>query len=248
MKNPVARVCFWLALFFALTGAAPAQKSDYYKAIQRGAAQPIDSKEFRKAEQDAVKQFGEAAAYERLANLFGKTTEKVWAAIYGEVFCNVTADPEARKRIGALAFEMYRSSVSVDGDKLSVSLTENAQVSGPKPPFESQFEMAFLFGAIPMSNRLSSLTIETLSDIRTNQIALWKQRKLPSHELVKWQNSVIEAGHFEAYHYWLFEGARPEEFREWLAANQAQFDGWLQWHSKNKFNPEKPDFHRLRLM
>jgi len=54
----------------------------------------------------------------------------------------------------------------------------------------------------------------------------------------------LSAGHFEAYNYWLFKGARAEEFSEWIKSHQDQFQAWLDWQSKNKFAVENPDFQR----
>jgi hypothetical protein len=65
---------------------------------------------------------------------------------------------------------------------------------------------------------------------------------------VRRQEAILSAGHFEAYNYWLFKGARAEEFSEWIKSHQNQFQAWLDWQSKNKFAVETPDFQRLYLL
>src|SRR5262249_53589009 len=101
------------------------------------------------------------------------------------------------------------------------------------PPFEPQFEMAFLMGAVPLGSNLKLLSIHKLSDIGRNQVALLAQKNLPPTDLIRWQQAVVAAGHFEAYNYWLFQGARPEEFNEWIGQHQPQFQAWLDWLNQN---------------
>jgi len=129
-----------------------------------------------------------------------------------------------------------------------VNLTENAEVSGKQPPFESQFEMAFLMGAVPFGADTSPLSIKKLANIRKNQLSLWKQKNLPETALIRRQQAILATGHFDAYNYWLFQGARPDEFSEWLKEHQAEFQSWKDWQDKNKFTVERPDFQRLYLL
>ena len=114
--------------------------------------------------------------------------------------------------------------------------------------FESQFEMAFLMGAVPLGNRLTPLSVQKLAEIRKSQLSLWTQKKLPSNELMRWQQVIIAAGHFDAYNYWLFQSARPDEFSQWTKEHQAQYQAWLDWSAKNKLSIQTPDFQRLYLI
>ncbi len=108
--------------------------------------------------------------------------------------------------------------------------------------------MAFLMGAVPFGGNVKPPSIHILSDIRKNQLALLAQKKIASNGLIRWQQSVVAAGHFEAYNYWLFQSARPDEFSQWLAQHQTQFQAWLDWQSRNKFMPSSPDFQRLYIV
>jgi hypothetical protein len=62
------------------------------------------------------------------------------------------------------------------------------------------------------------------------------------------RETIIAAGHFDAYNYWLFQGARPDEFNQWAKEHQAKYQGWLDWLAKNKFMVQTPDFQRLYLV
>jgi hypothetical protein len=239
---------FRIFTFLALCVAVAAQDSSYYKAIQKGAATQVQPNQFKKMEQDALKDYSHAETYEGLATSFGNTTERVWAVIYGEVFCNLSSDADRRNGIGSLVYQLYDKSLSSKGGNLSVNLTENAQVPQGQPPFESQFELAFLMGATPFANSLTPLSIQKLTEIRKNQLSLWTEKKLPPNELIRWLQAIIAAGHFEAYNYWLFQSARPDEFLQWTKEHQTQYQAWSDWQAKNTFSVPTPNFQRLYLI
>ncbi len=244
----MTKLVFCMATFLVCIAAA-AQDSGYYKAIQKGTATQVPPKQFKQMEQDALKNYARPEQYEALATTFANTTERVWGVVHGEVFCNLSSDPERAKQIGALAFELYAKSISTKGGgNLSVNLTENAETSGKQPPFESQFEMAFLLGAVPFGADTSPLSIKKLASIRKNQLSLLKQKNLPETVLIRRQQDILAAGHFDAYNYWLFQGARPDEFNEWMKGHQSEFQAWIDWQGKNKFAVERPDFQRLYFL
>jgi hypothetical protein len=244
----MSKTAFGIVAVLASCVALLAQDAAYYKAIQKASSSKVQPAQFKQMEENALKDFSRPESYELLATSFGNTTEKVWAVIYGEIYCDLSPDPERVSRVGSLMYQWYEGSLSRQGNGLSVSLTENAQSSQKQLPFESLFEQSFLMGAAVVKGSFPPLSIQTLTTIRKNQLALWNQKKLPETELVRRQQAIMSAGHFEAYNYWLFKDARAEEFSEWIKSHQDQFQGWLDWQSKNKFTVETPDFQRLYLL
>ena len=168
--------------------------------------------------------------------------------IYGEVYCLLSTNADRISEMGSLVYKWYDQSLSKKGNNLSVNLTENAQALPNQAPFESQFEMSFLLAAAPLSNQLPPLSIKGLAGIRKTQLSFLTQKKSPSTELMREQQAIMAAGHFEAYNYWLFKAARQEEFDEWLKSHQSQFQAWLDWHRDNKFDIRSPDFQRLYML
>jgi len=47
--------------------------------------------------------------------------------------------------------------------------------------------------------------------------------------LMKYQNKVLEAGHWEAYNMWLFKNGNVEEYKAWLEKNEDKFDAFVNW-------------------
>jgi hypothetical protein len=242
------RATTFLIGLFALSSSVFAQSSSYYAAIQKGAPTQIQAKQFKQMEETALKEYSKPESYEVLATSFGQTTEKVWALIYGEVFCNLSPDKDHISQMASSMFGWYDAALSVKGTSVSADLTENAEAPKKYPPFEPQFEMAFLMGAVPFGKDVKPLSIQKLSAIRKNQFSLLAKKTLPPNELIRWEQAIIAAGHFEAYNYWLFQGARPDEFSQWLAQHQPQFQAWLDWQNKNKFVISSPDFQRLYIL
>src|SRR5712692_436161 len=104
-----------------------AQDASYYKAIQKGSSSPVEPPKFKKMEENALKDYSRPESYELLATSFGNTTEKVWAVIYGEVYCNLSSDSDRISQIGSLVYQWYDGSLSNKNNALSIDLTENAQ-------------------------------------------------------------------------------------------------------------------------
>ena len=244
----MARTVLSVIAFLALCTASFAQDADYYKAIQKASSSKVQPAQFKQMEENALKDSSRPESYELLATSFGNTTEKVWAVIYGEVYCNLSSDYDRISQVGSLVYHWYEGSLSRQGNGLSANLTENAQSSPKQVPFESLFEQSFLMGAVGLKGDFPPLSIQKLIEIRKNQLSLWNQKKLPATALVRRQEAILSAGHFDAYNYWLFKGARTEEFNEWIKGHEAQFHAWLDWQEKNKFDVQMPDFQRLYLL
>lgn len=233
----------------AICTGAVAQKSEYYKAIQNGAVTQVSPNQFKQMEQDALKNYSQPESYDVLATAFARTTERVWGVVYGEAFCNLSSDAERSKQIGALVYDLYAKSLAAKGGGgLSVDLTAHAQTSGKHPPFENQFEMVFLMSAMPLGGDASPMSIKKLINIRKNQLSLWKQKNLPKTELTRRQQAIISAGHFDAYNYWLFQSARPDESSQWMKEHQTELQSWKDWQANNKFVVERADFQRLYFL
>jgi hypothetical protein len=150
--------------------------------------------------------------------------------------------------MGALVYQWYEKSFSGGDTNLTVDLSENAEAREGQFPFENQFEFTFLFGASRFFRTVPPLSLRKLAAIREIQVSAWTKRQLLPNELVIWQQSIIDAGYFEAYNYLLFQSARRDEFNQWIKEHQADYQAWTDWLAKNKFTVRKPDFQRLYIM
>lgn len=239
------RILFVTLLCLILAGTMVIASS-FYKTIQKGVPNPLSDREFKKLESAALKDFTDPDVQRQLAQAYASTSEKMWAIIHGEAFCLLTTSDQARREMGAQVFLVFDQSLEAVGSSVSVSLYTQATTSGGIP-FETSYEMAFLHGTMPfiMGGKLKPLTIAKLARIRALQVESLQKNMVSPNELLKWQWEAAAAGQFEAYNYWLFQTACPQEFEEWSAANIARLDSWQDWLAANPFRPKTPDFHRL---
>src|SRR5208282_1063829 len=100
MTNTVLGVITFLVLCIPSFG-----QDSYYKAIQKNSSNPVQPRQFRKMEETALKDYSSPESYDLLATSFGNTTEKVWAVIYGEVYCNLSSDSDRMSQIGSLVYQ-----------------------------------------------------------------------------------------------------------------------------------------------
>lgn len=88
--------------------------------------------------------------------------------------------------------------------------------------------MKLLAGKIPLV-----LDIPQLIDIRKGAVEIYfsvtDNMYGNSMYLLVFQKKVIDAGHWDAYNYFLFMPCYPEEFETWYASNSAAFDAFADW-------------------
>jgi hypothetical protein len=51
--------------------------------------------------------------------------------------------------------------------------------------------------------------------------------------LFDYQQKIADAGHLEAYNYWVFSQGDSEMFNTWQKSNKKKWDNFLQWFTEN---------------
>lgn len=233
-----------------MAGLAWADDASYFKAIQ-GDPPAVAPSDFAKLERRAYESFREPEVYPPLVKAFAGTSERLWTIIYGEVYAGMSGNEAEGQQLGALVFATYDAAIEIQSDgKSTVSLTRHWTIDAdrPEPPFEMKFEMAAILGLVPhVLAPAKPLTIDALGKARLDLISNWRGKDLPETELLRWQERIVQAGHFTAYNYWLFATARPEEFEAYRDANRAEYDAWMSWRRANAILLDVPDFQRPML-
>jgi hypothetical protein len=175
--------------------------------------------------------------YYALGRLLGSSPEKVWGILYGELFMNINRDTSSakRKEFSKLIFDTYQA-----GFKSGFSRAFNVNVPQTNEkirlPFAATFEKAIFRCSDDVLKDNPALSLKLINDIRTSFLKKWFDNKADAEfpcMIFDWQNTIYEAGHFEAYNYWLFQYGNEEEFKTWKTENSEKWDNFITWIEEN---------------
>ncbi len=180
--------------------------------------------------------------YYRAARLYCGSTEEVWGMIYGEIFINLEPNSKRTQEISKLLFDTYKSQITFTNDStFSVSFSKNATInvtdlSDPsklKLPYGVGFyEPTLMMALIPYK----SIDLKSLNGMRTTFVDSYikggNDKQYPT-VLFDFQKKVKDAGHMEAYNYWVLMMGDEAAFGEWYNANKEKFEAFAKWYSEN---------------
>jgi tetratricopeptide (TPR) repeat protein len=182
--------------------------------------------------------------YYRAAILFCNSGEEVWGMIYGEIFINLEPDSKRTDEISKLLYNTYKSQIKFTSDtSFSVSFSKNNVINLSvndlkhfdkiKLPYGSTvYEPALMLSIIGEKN----IDLASLNRIRQNFIKNYykddKNARYPN-ALFEFQKKVLDAGHLEAYNYWLLQSGDPGAFKTWKESNGDKWNSFVDWLNKN---------------
>lgn len=174
------------------------------------------------------------ATYKNLATLFAKTRSRGLTLIHGETF-RVLEPATARSR------EMAETMVRVAADAVvagrvagkldcKIALAPDPPAGGPLP-LANAFEAAF--GPRLCEAHAKGLNLASLHDARRAFIDDLGKPNQPfdwaSIPLFPWLRSLAAAGHLEAYDYWLYGPASPDEAGAWVKGHEQAMSAMVEW-------------------
>jgi tetratricopeptide (TPR) repeat protein len=188
------------------------------------------------------------------AKIYCSSTEEVWGMIYGEIFMNLERNSKRTVEISKLLFDTYKSEIKFTSDtSFSVSFSKNASISISDLTDLSKIKLPFGIGVYEPTLMFSMLDVKTidinsLDKIRTNFIDNYfkneHDRTYPNI-LFNYQKQIKDAGHIEAYNYWILMKGDEEGFDKWHSANKEKWDNFVKWFTDNKLKVDNSNkFHR----
>lgn len=182
--------------------------------------------------------------YYRAALLYCNSQNEVWGIMYGEIFMNLETKSKRTIEISKHLLKTYTSEIKNNGDTAySVSFCKNASISFDQLldttrkftlPFGMVYEMVLLM-SIPSSQ---AIDIASLHIVRQNFIKNYYNSEYHlqyPNVLFDYQKMIYEAGHFEAYNYWVLSIGNKEVLAEWITQNQQKWNDFETWFNQNKF-------------
>ena len=179
-------------------------------------------------------------SYYMLSKLLNSTANKLWSILYGEFFINFSSDLNYCTEISTGIYEAYTNSIIRNGKTVDIHFIDLAKDPDYFPDDSLlKFEQAYhkvMAEAVKKVIFDKTITIENISDLRTNFIKIWykkgfdKQFDIPLFELNK---QMLDKGFFKHYNYYLLKDGRPDEFEKWMEKNQLQFIDFANWYYEN---------------
>jgi hypothetical protein len=175
--------------------------------------------------------------------------QRLHGLLYGELFMNLERNTRRTESMSLTLYQGWNKAITVDRASLTmrVSLSGNPldiphkELENMKMksvlPFTFQFALALARGtdvSLLLTGPDDQLSIANLLMLRAGFLQLWdeKSQKAYPNVLISYWQQLERAGHLEAYHYWLFSQARPQEFEAWLLGHYAEYEDFFNWFNQ----------------
>ena len=170
------------------------------------------------------------------SKLFCDSDEEVWGLIYGELFMNLERNSKRTVEISKLLFDTYKNEIKFKNDSsISVSFSKNnvIDINNIKMPFGvGIYEPTLLMSLLSVKE----INIGSLNIIRSNFVDNYFKQgydKRYPNVLFTYQKKVKDAGHMEAYNYWILMKGDNYEFMNWQLADKDKWEAFIEWFSAN---------------
>ena len=180
--------------------------------------------------------------YMNSAKVYASGKERALALMEGEMFRVLEPGTPRSADMAVMMVKMYREAVQASKSKTGqtvtlVELTQSGAVS-PEGKLSSGMIFQLGFGVPLMKAHQLGLSLKTLHGAREAFVENWLVPSVPGSEglrkmpLFKLHRALMDAGHFEAYDYWLLGPAFPDEAETWIRGHEAQMVAFAKFMAK----------------
>ena len=198
-----------------------------------------------------------ASNYFRAAIIsFAIDEAKVWGLIYAETEILLAPNNEERHNYMAQTIrDCYTESIEskANGSKLETSINlvpaRNIQIDPEQEMVLVEFPGVYEACAITALTKYFSVpdkmfngSIADMAELRKGIVEAYMKAAADAFGnamyLLPFQKLIIDAGHWEAYNYFLLGPAAPEEFSTWYEVNGSKLDSFIEWYNldDNRFS------------
>lgn len=191
--------------------------------------------------------------YYRAGLLYLCTEEaKVWGLVYAETSILLNPDNEERhSHMGMAIHNCFTDNISIeqtDGKteaKISLAPSRGISLNPEEDAGVVQFPGVYEACALGALTKMAVVdkeftgSIAQLAELRKGIVESYfstaKNYYGNAMYLLPFQKKVIDAGHWEAYNYFIFGQAFSEEFNEWYSNNSDKFNDFVDWYNNDPF-------------
>lgn len=193
--------------------------------------------------------------YYRIANLYLNSEDKVPGLIYGEIFVNLERTTKRTQEMSENLYKAYKNSIVFENGQgkeinLCKSMTMNPTQfeKDNKLPLCLMFGKWFIFGLL--NSNVKEYNLDSVSKIRKEFIKNYFEKDYKDYPniLFDYQKKMEDNKVFDAYNHYIFQIGANEEFNEWLKANQADYEKFVEWYTKdeNVINPTEKNYFQFK--
>lgn len=179
--------------------------------------------------------------YYRAALLYFSSDEKVWGMLYGETFMNIERNTKRTAEISKLLYDTYKSEIKIGADTSYVSFSKNNTIYIDDKnlnimnlmPFGTMIYEPTL--AFALSDE-KTIDMHSLHRIRLRFLDFYVEKKFNTihpKPLFDFQKKIKDAGHFEAYNYWILMKGEEDVFISWKNDHKEKWESFIQWFTEN---------------
>lgn len=179
---------------------------------------------------------GFASNYYRAALHYLNSSEQVWGMIYGEIFINLEPTTKRTDEISKLLFDTYKKQISFKDDSTTGADFCTKMVMYTDQPNRYPFCMTYVSTLLVSMGETKVIDLNSLNAIRKSFIENYffmKRNEMHPNVLFDFLKTVLDAGHLEAYNYWLLKNGNSSEYNNWRANHLDQLTAFVDWWSKN---------------
>lgn len=158
--------------------------------------------------------------------------QRAWGMIYAETMALMSNRVDRKEELMNIMIDIYNESITQKGDTLTVVINEGNVVELYADLIAMMYEHGH-FKAAEVKKSSERYTIKELIEVRSGIIELL--REIDSVYLFKYLCQVYDAGHWDAYNYWLFYEVMTEEAEAWMSENIDKMERFSEWYAQNPF-------------
>lgn len=177
---------------------------------------------------------------------------KVWGLVYAEA--EILLAPQNKERTKYMAnmmLECLQKSITSEGEgqerSIDVKLVPTREITASNDhdavllAFPGVYEGAITNPITKLLAQKAQLTfdIPQLAFIRKGLVETYfsvtDNLYGSSMYLLEYQRQIIDAGHWEAYNYFIFGSCYPDEYKQWSAAHGDKLSAFFRWYNEHPF-------------
>lgn len=187
--------------------------------------------------------------YFRAATILFNSQEPIWGLIYAET--EIMLDIEQPSRQAVMSDGMascYKENFSVDGDSVKVSLidkrgiTVNQENNNVTLECGGVLEGCYGKALTRMVNEKLPIDLSSLSTLTTLRKYMVEEYFKVTNNLfgngmylLEYQKAVIDAGHWDAYNWYIFNESLEFECETWRLTHEDEIYKFAEWYEENEF-------------